>query len=55
VTLLAAASAPHYAAATGGFKLIWLMIALPLIGAAVLLLGATSWLRRSRQLHSWSP
>ncbi len=40
MTLLQAAStAPHYAAATGGFKLIWLMVALPLVGAAILLLG----------------
>jgi NADH-quinone oxidoreductase subunit L len=38
-TLLAAAEAPGAAEATGIFSLTWLLIALPLAGAAVLLLG----------------
>ncbi len=37
--ILAAPSIPHYAQATGVFKLTWVLLALPLIGAAVLLLG----------------
>ena len=37
--LLAAPNVPHYASATGSFKLIWLLLPFPLIGAAVLLLG----------------
>jgi len=35
----AAASAVHYASASGTFSLTWLLIALPLAGAAILLLG----------------
>ncbi len=37
--LLAAPSVQHYASATGSFKLLWLLLLFPLIGAAVLLLG----------------
>jgi NADH-quinone oxidoreductase subunit L len=39
VTSVQAAESVHYAAATGAFKLLWLLIALPLLGAAVLLIG----------------
>ena len=37
--VLAAPSVVHYASATGSFKLLWLLLLFPLIGAAVLLLG----------------
>ena len=37
--LLAAPHVAHYASATGSFKLTWLLLLFPLIGAAVLLLG----------------
>ncbi len=37
--LLAAAEPVHYASATGSLKVTWLLLALPLAGAAVLLLG----------------
>ncbi len=37
--LLAATRVEHYAAATGSFKLTWLLLVLPLLGATVLLLG----------------
>jgi NADH-quinone oxidoreductase subunit L len=37
--LLAAPNVQHYASATGSFKLLWLLLLFPLIGAAVLLLG----------------
>ncbi|MDP3714396.1 MAG: NADH-quinone oxidoreductase subunit L [Mycobacteriales bacterium] len=38
----------RYVAATGSFELLWLLIALPLLGAAVLLLGG-------RRTDSWGP
>ncbi len=37
--VLAAPRVVHYASATGSFKLLWLLLLFPLIGAAVLLLG----------------
>jgi NADH-quinone oxidoreductase subunit L len=37
--LLAASNVQQYGAATGSFKLTWLLLVLPLLGAAVLLLG----------------
>jgi NADH-quinone oxidoreductase subunit L len=49
VSLLLASEAPgQYAAATGMLDLLWLLIALPLAGAAVLLLGG-------RRTNDWGP